>query len=70
MKYVSDQYADNPYAPIILPEWASFKDTIALKGKLNIRDEMGKRIIGPTALPTASAEKIDSRVAGRCGLHG
>ena len=33
IKYVSDQYAGAPYAPIKIPEGASFKDMVALKGK-------------------------------------
>ena len=33
VKYVSDKYAGVPYAPITIPEGASFKDMVALKGK-------------------------------------
>src|SRR5262245_53324967 len=32
IKYVSDKYAGVPYAPIEIPEGASFKDMVALKG--------------------------------------
>lgn len=32
VKYVSDKYAGVPYAPITIPEGASFKDMVALKG--------------------------------------
>jgi type I restriction enzyme M protein len=32
IKYVSDKYAGMPYAPITIPEGASFKDMVALKG--------------------------------------
>ena len=31
IKYVSDKYAGMPYAPIKIPEGASFKDMVALK---------------------------------------
>ena len=33
IKYISDKYAGVPFAPIIIPEGASFKDMAALKGK-------------------------------------
>ena len=32
IKYVSDKYAGQPYAPITIPKGASFKDMVALKG--------------------------------------
>ncbi len=38
IKYVSDKYAGTPYAPITIPEGASFKDMVALKGKSDIGD--------------------------------
>ncbi len=47
VKYVSDKYADVPFAPITIPEGASFKDMVALKGKPDIGDQINKRIIGP-----------------------
>ena len=37
IKYVSDKYAGQPYAPITIPEGASFKDMVALKGKTRHR---------------------------------
>ena len=33
IKYVSDKYADLPYAPIAIPDGASFSAMVALKGK-------------------------------------
>ena len=33
IKYVSDKYAGVPYAPITIPDGASFSDMVALKGK-------------------------------------
>ena len=33
VKYVSDRYAGEPYAPITIPKGASFADMAALKGK-------------------------------------
>lgn len=47
IKYVSDKYADVPFAPITIPAGASFKDMVALKGKPDIGDQINKKIIGP-----------------------
>lgn len=47
IKYVSDKYSNVPYAPITIPEGASFKDMVALKGKPTIGDDINKKIIGP-----------------------
>ena len=47
IKYISDKYAGQPYAPIIIPEGASFRDMVALKGKSDIGDQINKKIIGP-----------------------
>jgi len=49
IKYISDKWAGQPYAPITIPEGASFKDMIALKGKPDIGDQINKKIIGPIA---------------------
>jgi len=45
IKYVSDKYAGVPYAPITIPEGASFKDMVAIKGKSDIGDQINKKII-------------------------
>src|SRR5215212_5753310 len=47
IKYISDKYAGVPFAPITVPEGASFKDMVALKGKTDIGDQINKKIIGP-----------------------
>lgn len=47
IKYISDKYAGVPYAPITVPDGASFKDMVALKGKPTIGDDINKKIIGP-----------------------
>src|SRR5258708_13973019 len=47
VKYVSDKFAGQPYAPITIPEGASFKDMVALKGKPDIGDQINKKILGP-----------------------
>src|SRR3990172_4230363 len=65
VKYVSDRYAgqpyapisipqgasfaDMPYAPISIPQGASFADMVALKGKTDIGDQINKKILGPLA---------------------
>jgi len=49
IKYISDKYADLPFAPIKIPPGASFKDMIALKGKPDIGDQINKKIIAPLA---------------------
>jgi type I restriction enzyme M protein len=49
IKYISDKYAGQPYAPITIPQGARFKDMVALKGKPSIGDDINKKIIGPLA---------------------
>lgn len=49
IKYISDKYAGVPYAPIIVPSGASFKDMVALKGKTTIGDDINKKILEPIA---------------------
>ena len=46
IKYISDKYADEPFAPIVIPEGASFKDMLKLKGNPEIGDKINKEIIG------------------------
>src|SRR6056297_1455106 len=47
IKYVSDKYAGQPYAPIVIPDGASFQDMVKLKGKDSIGDDINKKIIAP-----------------------
>jgi len=49
VKYISDRYSGVTYAPITIPEGASFKDMAALKGRPTIGDDVNKKIIGPIA---------------------
>ncbi|MFN0033361.1 MAG: N-6 DNA methylase [Flavobacteriales bacterium] len=49
IKYISDKYADVPYAPIIVPKGSSFKDMVALKGQTTIGDDINKKILEPIA---------------------
>src|SRR5260370_33443565 len=45
VKYISDRYAGQPYAPISIPQGASFADMVALKGKSDIGDQSTKRAL-------------------------
>ena len=47
IKYISDKYAGVPFAPIIIPEGARFKDMVALKGKSDIGDKINTQVIQP-----------------------
>ena len=47
IKYISDKYAGQPFAPIQIPEGASFADMVALKGKADIGDQINKKIVRP-----------------------
>lgn len=47
MKYISDKFAGQPYASLVIPEGSGFADMIALKGKAEIGDDINKKIIAP-----------------------
>jgi type I restriction enzyme M protein len=47
IKYISDKYAGQPFAPIQIPAGASFPDMVALKGKSDIGDQINKKIVRP-----------------------
>ncbi len=47
IKYISDKYAGQPFAPIQIPEGASFADMVALKGKPDIGDKINTKIVAP-----------------------
>lgn len=47
IKYISDKFANEVYASIVVPEGASFKDMVALKGKPDIGDKINTKIIQP-----------------------
>ncbi|MCG2741135.1 MAG: type I restriction-modification system subunit M [Syntrophaceae bacterium] len=67
IKYVSDKYAGQPYAPITIPDGASFKDMVALKGKPDIGDQINKKIIGPLASANKLSDLPDFNEAGKLG---
>jgi len=67
IKYVSDKYAGQPYAPITIPAGASFKDMVALKGKSDIGDQINKKIIGPLTNANKLSDFPDFNDAAKLG---
>lgn len=67
IKYVSDKYAGQPFAPITIPEGASFKDMVALKGKSDIGDQINKKIVGPLAGANKLSDMPDFNDATKLG---
>jgi type I restriction enzyme M protein len=67
IKYVSDKYAAQPYAPITIPPGASFKDMVALKGKSDIGDQINKKIIAPLANANKLSDFPDFNDAAKLG---
>lgn len=59
IKYISDKYAGEPYAPITVPDGASFADMVALKGKPDIGDQINKKIIAPLATSNQQLSQAD-----------
>lgn len=49
IKYVSDKYDGQPFAPITIPEGASFRAMIAMKGQSDIGDQINKKVVAPLA---------------------
>lgn len=49
IKYISDKYAGQKFAPITIPKGAAFSDMVILKGKTDIGDQINKKIIAPLA---------------------
>jgi type I restriction enzyme M protein len=67
VKYVSDRYAGEPYAPIIIPKGASFADMVALKGKTDIGDQINKKILGPLAQANKLSDMPDFNDPNKLG---
>jgi type I restriction enzyme M protein len=67
IKYVSDKYAGQPYAPITIPKGASFRDMVALKGKPGIGDDINKKIIAPLANANKLSDFPDFNDASKLG---
>jgi type I restriction enzyme M protein len=67
IKYISDKYAGQPFAPITIPAGASFKDMVALKGKPDIGDQINKKIIAPLANANKLSDMPDFNDATKLG---
>ena len=67
VKYVSDKYAGQPFAPITIPAGASFADMVTLKGKPTIGDDINKRILGPLATANKLSDMPDFNDATKLG---
>ena len=67
IKYVSDKYAGMKFAPITIPDGASFADMVALKGKSDIGDQINKTIIAPLANANQLSDMPDFNDATKLG---
>jgi type I restriction enzyme M protein len=67
IKYISDKYAGQPFAPIAIPKGSSFKDMVALKGKSDIGDQINKKIIAPLANANKLSDMPDFNDATKLG---
>src|SRR2546426_7877443 len=56
-----------PISPITIPEGASFKDMVALKGKSDIGDQINKKIIAPLANANKLSDMPDFNDATKLG---
>jgi len=67
VKYISDKYGDDPYAPIQLPEGSSFKDMVKLVGTSNIGDDVNKKILNPIKEANRLSDFPDFNDEGKLG---
>lgn len=67
VKYVSDKYSGQKYAPITIPKGAGFADMVALKGKPSIGDDINKKILGPLAQANKLSDMPDFDDATKLG---
>jgi type I restriction enzyme M protein len=59
LKYISDKFAGQPYAPLVIPDGSSFADMVALKGKAEIGDRINKQIIAPLVAANQQLSQSD-----------
>jgi type I restriction-modification system DNA methylase subunit len=59
LKYISDKFAGQPYAPLVIPEGSGFADMVALKGKAEIGDRINKQIIAPLVAANQQLSQSD-----------
>ena len=67
IKYISDKYVGVKFAPIKIPDGASFADMVALKGKSDIGDQINKTIIAPLANVNQLSDMPDFNDATKLG---
>src|SRR5881275_2182520 len=67
IKYVSDKYAGQKYSPIVIPEGATFRDMVALKGTTDIGDQINKKIVGPLARENKLSDMPDFNDSTKLG---
>lgn len=67
IKYVSDKYAGQRYAPITIPKGASFADMVALKGRPDIGDQINKKIVEPLSAANKLSDMPDFNDSGKLG---
>ena len=67
IKYISDKYASQRYAPIAVPKGSSFADMVALKGTSDIGDQINKKIIAPLAKANGLSDLPDFNDANKLG---
>ncbi len=67
VKYISDKWAGQPYAPITIPRGASFQNMIALKGVPDIGDQINKKIIAPIAEANSLSDMPDFNDVNKLG---
>ena len=67
VKYVSDRFSGQPFAAIAVPEGASFRDMVALKGASDIGDQINKKILAPLAQANSLSDMPDFNDPGKLG---
>ena len=71
IKYVSDKFAGQPFAPITIPDGASFKDMVALKGQFYTPAEVSRimaQVIGIREAQTSAATTVYDPTCGSGSL--
>ena len=67
IKYISDKYAGRPYAPITIPQGASFADLTKLKGNPHIGQLINTQIIAPLENANQLSDFPDFNDASKLG---
>jgi type I restriction enzyme M protein len=67
IKYISDKWYGQPFAPITIPRGASFAEMVLLKGKTDIGDQINKKIISPIAEANKLSDMPDFNDVNKLG---